>query len=286
VDFAQIFHFSGVIILIDKVDETEATSNSANQTAALIHPLLSRVQLMEVEGFAWIFFLWDRVKVFFEDDKYHVRLDKIGHATVTWDGDFFALMLNKRIRFYSDGRLDFSGLLAHGLDVDRIYKDLIGISMRSPRELIRLMDVIIREHDIRHAASNEDILLSVGSIEAGLDKYVTDVITTIYGERLLGQIFRLNKTIFTNKDVQLTFRVGAQSARTRIQSWENAGIVKLTGTRAAEGALGGKPANEYTIIDSRIERVMKRQLVTYDPVMDEPELAFDFDDEHQVAVYP
>ena len=64
VDFAQIFNFSGVIILIDKVDETEATSNSANQTAALIHPLLSRVQLMEVEGFAWIFFLWDRVKGF------------------------------------------------------------------------------------------------------------------------------------------------------------------------------------------------------------------------------
>jgi hypothetical protein len=71
--------------------------------------------------------------------------------------------------------------------------------------------------------------------------------------------------VFTNKDVQLTFSVEAQSARTRIQSWENAGIIKLTGTRAAEGALGGKPANEYTIVDTRIERVMKSQLVTYDP---------------------
>jgi hypothetical protein len=141
------------------------------------------------------------------------------------------------------------------------------------------MDVIIREHEIRHAASNERVLLSVNSIEAGLNKYVTDVITTIYGERLLGQIFRLNKTVFTNKDVQLTFRVGAQSARTRIQSWENAGIIKLTGTRAAEGALGGKPANEYTIVDTRIERVMKRQLVTYDPYADTPELPFDPDEE-------
>jgi hypothetical protein len=265
VDLSKIFDFSGVIILVDKIDETEATSNSADQTAALIHPLLSRVQLMEVQGFAWIFFLWDRVKGFFEDTKYYVRLDKIGHATVSWDDDFFALMLNKRILFYSERRLEFAGLLDEGVDVKQVYKELIAISMRSPRELIRLMDVIIREHDIRHAASNERILLSVGSIEAGLDKYVTDVITTIYGERLLGQIFRLNKTIFTNKDVQLTFRVGAQSARTRIQSWENAGIIKLTGTRAAEGTLGGKPANEYTIVDTRIERVMKRQLVTYDP---------------------
>lgn len=286
VDLAKIFDFSGVIILIDKIDETEATSNSADQTAALIHPLLSRVQLMEVDGFAWIFFLWDRVKGFFEDPKYYVRLDKIGHATVSWDDEFFALMLNKRIQFYSEGRLQFSGLLESGVDASQVYKELIAISMRSPRELIRLMDVIIREHDIRHAAHHEGILLSIGSIEAGLNKYVTDVISTIYGERLLGQIFRLNRTIFTNKDVQLTFRVGAQSARTRIQSWENAGIIKLTGTRAAEGALGGKPANEYTIVDTRIERVMRRQLVTYDPYADAPELPFDLDNELEDAVHP
>jgi hypothetical protein len=119
--------------------------------------------------------------------------------------------------------------------------------------------------NIRHGSSTGPVLLDTAAIETGLDKYVTDVISTIYGERLLGQIFRLNRTVFTNKDVQLTFRVGAQSARTRIQSWENAGIVKLTGTRAAEGTLGGKPANEYTIVDNRIERVMTRQLVTYDP---------------------
>jgi hypothetical protein len=145
-------------------------------------------------------------------------------------------MLNKRARFFSEGRLDFSGLFVPNIDMKRVYADLISISMRSPRELIRLMDVIIREHDIRHGPSIDNRLLDSQSIEAGLDKYVTDVITTAYGERLLAQIFRLKRTIFTNKDVQNTFRIGAQSARTRIQSWENAGIIKLTGTRAAEGA--------------------------------------------------
>jgi hypothetical protein len=289
VELAQIFDFSGIVVLIDKVDETEATSNSADQSAALIHPLLSRVQLMEVAGFSWIFFLWHRVKGFFESTKYHVRLDKIGHATVSWDDRFFALMLNKRVRFYSENRLDFAGLFATDVDTEHRYKDLIAISMRSPRELIRLMDVIIREHDIEHAGSDAHVLLGSTSIDGGLDKYVTDVITTMYGERLLGQIFRLNRTVFTNKDVQLTFRVGAQSARTRIQSWENAGIIKLTGTRAAEGALGGKPANEYTIVDTRIERVMKRQLVTYDP--DEINEPVDFNDEnedelHEAAPHP
>lgn len=95
--------------LIDKVDETEATSNSADKTATLIHPLLSRVQMMEVDGFSWIYFLWDAVKAFFEVEKYHVRLDKVGHATVSWDDEFFVLMLNKRVAFFSNSRLDFFG---------------------------------------------------------------------------------------------------------------------------------------------------------------------------------
>jgi hypothetical protein len=130
------------------------------------------------------------------------------------------------------------------------------------------MDVIIREHDIHNSAKQDVELISSQSMQSGLDKYVTDTISAVYGERLLAQIFRLNRTTFTNKDVQLTFRVGAQSARTRIQSWENAGIIKFTGTRAPEGALGGKPWNEYTIADARIERVMLLQLVSY-PVADD-----------------
>ena len=276
VDLAAIFDFLGVVVLIDKVDETEATSNSANQTAKLIHPLLSHVQLMEIKGFSWIFFLWSRVKGVFESAEYPVRLDKIGHATVSWDDDFFVLMLDKRVRFFSDGRHDFSGLFSEDVNVGKLRNELVRIAMRSPRELIRLMDVIIREHDISNAQKAEVVLLHPGSIENGLNKYVTDVVSTVYGERLLAQIFRLNKSVFTNKEVQLTFRVGAQSARTRIQSWENAGIIKLTGTRAAEGAQGGKPANEYTIVDARVERVMRQQLVAYaGAIEEEPEFALE-----------
>jgi hypothetical protein len=175
VELAQIFHFSGIVILIDKVDETEATTNSADRTAGLVHPLLSRVQLMEVAGFSWIFFLWHRVKGFFEESKYHVRLDKIGHATVSWDDKFFALMLNKWVSFFSATRLEFPGLFSGGVNTTQLYKDLIAISMSSPRELIRLMDVIIREHDIQHGFSTDHVLLGSASVEAGLDKYVTDV---------------------------------------------------------------------------------------------------------------
>ena len=136
--------------------------------------------------------------------------------------------------------------------------------MRSPRDVIRLMDTIVREHDVIHSAKEHVVLLDDQSIMVGIDKYVTDIISSIYEERLLAQIFRLNKTTFSNRDVQLTFKVGPQSARNRIQSWENAGIIKLSGTRAAKGPLGGKPANEYSIVDAKIEWIMQRQLVRYD----------------------
>ncbi len=263
VDLAKIFGFTGVVLLIDKVDETQATNNSANQTAALIYPLLARVQLFEISGFSWIFFLWSRIKGLFEAAQYAVRLDKIGHATVTWEDAFFVQMLNRRLEYYSQGKIGLSGLFAPETNMSKVYDELITVSMRSPRELVRLMDVIIREHDIRHSGKTELVLLTTESMQAGLDKYVTDTITAVYGERLLAQIFRLNKTVFTNKDVQLTFKVGAQSARTRIQSWENAGIIRFVGTRAAEGAQGGKPASEYNIVDARIERVMLLQLISY-----------------------
>jgi hypothetical protein len=48
VDFARAFGFSGVAVLIDKVDETALTNNSAETTTRLIHPLLSHFQLREV----------------------------------------------------------------------------------------------------------------------------------------------------------------------------------------------------------------------------------------------
>jgi hypothetical protein len=171
--------------------------------------------------------------------------------------------------------MDLMGLFATGTDRAGIRRELTRVSMRSPREMIRLMDVIVREHDVRHAGKDEIVLLDEQSIQHGVDSYVTDRIASIYGERLLAQIFRLNRTTFSNKDVQLTFRVGAQSARTRIQSWESAGIIRFSGTRAAEGPLGGKPANEYTIVDARIERIMQRQLITYQTEVEPEETGAD-----------
>lgn len=260
VSFAQSFGFTGVSILIDKVDETDLTKNSAESTTKLIYPLLSHIQLLEVPGFSWQFFLWGKVKSYFDESAYHVRLDKIANSSISWDDNSFKSMLDSRLKYFSSDRSDFSSMFVSRDVAEGAFDHVNQIAMGSPRELVKILDVIIREHDAVHA-SGKSQLLDEGSVNAGLDKYVKDVINTVFNEKSLGQIYRLKSTKFINKDVQSAFRVGDQSARAKIKAWEDAGLVKFIGTRAAEGDFGGKPANEYMIADARIERIMARNLV-------------------------
>jgi hypothetical protein len=262
VDFVRIFPFTGIVILIDKVDETELTQESSDASSRLIHPILSHIQLLEVENFGWMFFLWAQIKPYFEGGKFPVRLDKVAHATIDWEDSFFAEMLNSRIKYFSSGALEFKDLFSSEVDVDATLKSITSIAMRSPRELVRLMDTIIVEHDIRNAPVDGGRLLSQDSIDAGLDKYVKERINSVYQEKTLGQIYRLRDVKFTNKDVQGAFRVNAQSARTKIKNWEDAGIVKQTGTRAPEGEQGGKPSFEYSVVDARVDRIIRKKLIT------------------------
>lgn len=146
VDFSQAFGFSGVCVLIDKLDETNVTTNSSEATAQLIFPLLSNIQLLEVHNFSWITFIWDAVQDHF-NEKYKIRLDKISHANISWENSELRDMLNKRMAFFSEGRLLFEDVLNINADKDEIINKLINISLKSPRELIKLCDIIFREHD-------------------------------------------------------------------------------------------------------------------------------------------
>jgi hypothetical protein len=102
--------------------------------------------------------------------------------------------------------------------------------------------------------------LSIEDFDAGMDKYVSDVIWSIYDKRILSQMIRLDREIFVNSEVQKAFKISPPGATNRIVKWEAAGAVALTGKRDAEGGGGGKPSNEYSVIDPRIIRLAKRNL--------------------------
>jgi hypothetical protein len=61
-----------------------------------------------------------------------------------------------------------------------------------------------------------------------------------------------------NRDVQLVFKIGAQSARAKIKNWEDSGLVRQNGTEPTEA--GGKPAYRFEVVDARIHRIIVRKL--------------------------
>jgi hypothetical protein len=254
-ELVRAFGFSGVCALVDKVDETPNTSNSAESTAKLIHPLLTHIQLLEVDGFCWIMFLWSNVQDHF-NSKLPIRLDKIAHANITWNNASLREMIDSRVRFFSSNKFDFSGLIDESISADELFEGLVGLSVSSPRELIKLLDIIVREHDSR--GSDAPKKLDSVSLEIGQDKYATETIGTWFKEKPLQQVLRLGKTSFVNRDVQTVFKITDQGARVRINGWEDAGLVRQSGTAPSE--LGGKPVNRYVVADARVERIIVREL--------------------------
>jgi len=253
VDFSHAFGFSGICVLIDKLDETSVTSNSSESTAKLIYPLLSNIQLLEVNDFSWIAFVWDAVQDHF-NDKYKIRLDKIAHANISWENSELKEMLNKRMAFFSDNKLCFEDIFEIPSEKDEIINTLIDISVKSPRELIKLCDIIFREHD----ANNFSGLINSNSLNIGIDKYCIDTIGTWYDKTVLQQIYRMGKITFVNKDVQSLFKISDQGARNKIKNWEDMRIIKKSGTTPSDA--GGKPVILYEIADPRIIRIINNEL--------------------------
>lgn len=255
VDFVKAFGYSGVAILVDKVDETPATSNSAEATAKLIHPLLTHTHLLEVPDFSWVLFIWSNVKDHF-NGKYYVRLDKLAHAQIAWNEASLREMLDSRVKFFSTGRLSFSNLFVESVNAEKAFADLVSISVNSPRELIKLMDIIFREHDVRGDLAPD--LIDEASIDIGQDKYALENIGSWFASKPLQQVLRLGKISFVNRDVQTVFKISDQGARVKIKNWEDAGLVRQSGTAPSE--LGGKPAYRFVVADARLERIILRKL--------------------------
>jgi hypothetical protein len=173
-------------------------------------------------------------------------------------------MVNKRLSYFSGDKVkNLQDICDEMVDAAAHLDNMMSLVQNSPRELVRLLDVLTREFNSNYAHIQEKRMLNDSDFEAGQDIYVRDVLWTVYDNRILSQILRFNVSPFTNKDVQQAFRVSPAGARGRIQSWEACGAVSLTGTRAPEGDAGGKPANEYSIADPRIRRMADRGL--YDP---------------------
>ncbi|CAB3824310.1 hypothetical protein LMG26858_00355 [Achromobacter anxifer] len=258
VELARLFGFTGIAIHIDKVDETDWTATDVVAGARLIYPLLANIQLHEIDGLTWSFFLWDKVTSQLNATSgFPVRWDKIPNGKIAWNHDYLYELIQRRLQHFSAGRVSSLGQICEkGMDEQVMVANLIALSEASPRHLISLLDVMLTEHI--QGNPHAPVLLNPASRDQGMDIYSRRSLDNSGHTEIADQIAKVQVVRFTTRDVASRFGKGSQAARARIDAWVQTGLVRYDGSES--GPLGGRPVDYFAVEDPRVQRVIERKL--------------------------
>jgi hypothetical protein len=140
---ARVIGFNSVYVLVDRVDEFDLTATDASKAFAFIRPLLIDLPTLQEEGFGFKFFLWDATQDAFQAAG--VRSDRVSVHSLQWSVDDLKLMISRRLKAFSSGRVSTLNELmceSVGLDIDTLAAN---VASGSPRDLIRLMARVLAE---------------------------------------------------------------------------------------------------------------------------------------------
>jgi hypothetical protein len=258
VELARLFGFNGIAVQIDKVDETDWTATDVVSGARLIYPLLANIQLHEIDGLTWSFFLWDKLaNQFNERTGFPVRWDKIPNGEIAWDHGYLHELIQRRLRYFSEAHVSTLGQICEpNMDEQATVAGLIALAEVSPRHLITLLDVTLTEH-IQHNP-HAPVLLSTVSFDRGMDIYARRSLADSGHTEVAGQIAKVQAVRFATRDVALRFGKGPQAARARIDAWVHTGLVRYDVSEP--GPLGGRPVDYFAVEDPRVRRMIERKL--------------------------
>lgn len=258
VDFARIMGFSGLLVQVDKVDETDWTQNSADEAAKLIWPLYTNVQLHEIDGLSWSFFLWDQVRsLLVRENNMPVRWDKLQNDRIKWDPNHLERLVERRLSHFSNEKVTkLSSLFEDGTTDKDLYAALFAISGMAPRTLVTVLNSILISH-IQEVEGNPK-LMTIDAVERGLDNYARTTITDDYTSTTIVQLQRVGTTKFITKDVAKVFAISSTGARQKIEKWIDNGLVHRT--IPAQTGEGTKPVDQFIVSEPRVRRIIERGL--------------------------
>ncbi len=258
VEFSRIMGFSGLLVQVDKVDEADWTNNDADAAARLIWPLFSNVQLHEIDGLSWSFFLWDRVRArMVQEEAMPVRWDKLPNETIKWNQEHLERLVERRLSHFSDAKVArLSQLFGDGSTDAQLYAELISLSGLAPRTLITILDSVLTHHIQEHEGEHKP--MTMNSLLRGMDNYATTSILNEYTQDTIGQLQKLGATTFVTKDVAKAFTIGQQGARQKIDKWIGIGLARRNGQVFAGERT--KPVDQFVISEPRAKRIVERNL--------------------------
>ena len=146
--FVRLVRWMGldsVYVLVDRLDEQPETADDPQAVIDLILPLLAHLPLMELRGAAFKFFLPLTAEMLLQSAP-KVRLDRLRRYWVEWDEALLSQLLEKRLIIFSEGHIKSLGQLALSPLSETIDRDLIQWANGSPRQLLRLGELLLLEH--------------------------------------------------------------------------------------------------------------------------------------------
>ncbi|MCW3080501.1 ATP-binding protein [Segetibacter sp.] len=156
------------VIFLDRLDEDQRFENDADIISDFISPFLTDGNLLSIEEFQLVFFVWSTPFRFIED---LVRTQKYYCPSLRWSKSDLEKLLNKRLEVYSDYQVtDYKKLFASdvsNLSIDSIFQ----LANANPRDLIHLFKTLFEE---QYNINPSVTCISEETITASLNKFVVN----------------------------------------------------------------------------------------------------------------
>ncbi len=233
--------YKSIYILIDKVDETSLT-NGANNAYNFISSIIGDLQLLELPGFAFKFFLWDLLN---DDYRKIARPDRVKAYNLNWNVEQLTNMLSERLKAFSKNRVSSLNQLIKDSGQFNLDQLISNFAQGSPRNVIRICkDIFDQQSEINSNAKR----LAPESITAGFDSIARNISLERYEENLLRELTKTKRCDFTIRHIYSNvFKFTQQAGVSKIKVWEDTGAVQLLGT--IQETKGAKSSNHYGIAD-------------------------------------
>jgi hypothetical protein len=133
---------SGIVVLVDRLDETPLLGRRPDLMADLIRPLLSSMPYLELEGVGTKFFLPRQV---FLDLRREIRTDRILTRHISWSDNSLREVLSKRLMVFSDNRVSSLSEFVEPETQEVFDRSVMFYAAKNPRNMLRILDSIVTE---------------------------------------------------------------------------------------------------------------------------------------------
>jgi hypothetical protein len=236
---SQKLGYSCIYVLIDKIDENSLTGK-ASTSYVFIESFVKNLQVLELDKFAFKFFIWDLLKEFYQND---ARPDRVKYYSLSWNTNQLLEMLSKRLKAYSNKTVNSFNEICEssGKDIDQI---IVNFSQGSPRTIIRICKEII---DQQSELDSNSKFISIEAIKRGFENFSRDFATeAIKDERILKDLKKTKRTAFTIKYIYNdVFKFTQQAASSKIKTWQDTGSVEHIGS--VQGTKKNSAVNLYVV---------------------------------------